>query len=356
MTSPASRPNPSTRTETARRVIIIDDSVVARVTLAQSLDAEPGFVVAESFDRAERALTWLSNNPCDLILLDLEMPGRSGLAALPDLISASGTAQIVVVSSIAAEGAAATLHALSLGATDAIAKPGSGPIGRQFGLTLVQRLKGLMDDSITPIERPAALAMREGATTPAGCLAIGASTGGIHALARLLAHLPQSFAAPILITQHLPHPFMPFFADQLATLAQRPCAVARDGQPLVAGSILVAPGDGHLCVAGERDNARIAIRHGTVASRCLPSVDPMFESVGQLFGAAAIGVVLSGMGRDGAEGAAVIARQGGTLLVQDVESATIWGMPGSVARAGLASLVGTPERIADYLTCRRTRQ
>lgn len=337
-----------------RRIIVIDDSVVARVMLAQAFDGAADFEVCATFGRADRALDWLGDNACDLILLDLEMPGRSGLSAFPDLIAASGTARIVVVSSIAAEGAVATLQALSLGAADVIAKPVTGPIGRQFGIELVARLRSLAIEAVVLRERPAPVAMRDAPDTPVGCVAIGASTGGIHALTRFIAALPRGFDAPILITQHLPAPFIPFFADQLSMIAGRPCRVARNGEMVSRGDLLIAPGDGHLAVTRTGETVFASILRHPVASRCLPSVDPMFGSVGDVFGAGGVGVVLSGMGRDGTDGAARLARAGGTILAQDSESATIWGMPGSVARAGLASLIATPERIAGHLAWRGT--
>ncbi len=335
-----------------RRIVVIDDSVVARVMLSQAFDGAGDFEVCATFGSAVCALDWLATNACDLILLDLEMPGRSGLAALPDLIAASGVARIVVVSSIAAEGAAATLQALSLGAADVIAKPAAGPIGRQFGIDLIARLRSLATESTVVRERPAALAMREAPETAIECVAIGASTGGIHALARFLSAIPRDFDAPILVTQHLPAPFMPFFADQIATIAGRPCRIARDGERITRHALLIAPGDGHLAVARTREGVVATIMRHPVTSRCLPSVDPMFASVGEVFGTGGVGVVLSGMGRDGSEGAKRLADAGGTILAQDCETATIWGMPGSVARAGLASLVATPERIAEHLAWR----
>jgi two-component system, chemotaxis family, protein-glutamate methylesterase/glutaminase len=335
-----------------RRVVLIDDSVVARAMLSRIFESDPDFTVAAVFDRAARALDWLQHNRCDLILLDIEMPGRSGLAALPDLIEASGRAQIVVVSSIAEEGAVATLNALALGAADAIAKPAAGQIGRQFGIELIERLRGLAEDGPVDVARSPALPMRDASARRAACVAIGASTGGIHALAQLLRALPAHFTAPILVTQHLPLPFMAFFADQLASIAGRPCHVAKTGEFLANGTILIAPGDGHLCVEQAGTGARVEILRHRAQSRCLPSVDPMFDSVGRCFGDSAFGVVLSGMGRDGAEGAVSLAKRGGTLLVQDSESATIWGMPGSIARAGLASLIAPPDRIASFLASR----
>ncbi len=334
------------------RLVIIDDSVVARVMLAQVFDSEPGFQVCAAFDRVERALAWLALHECDIILLDIELPGRSGLAALPDLLAASGRARIVVVSSMAAEGAAATLQALSLGAADAIGKPESGAIGRQFGVTLVERLRRLAGSADRSSQRPMVVPVREAGQSPVGCVAIGASTGGIHAIARFFSALPATFDAPILVTQHLPTEFIPFFAEQLAMMTRRRCTVAQDAAPLKSGMIYIAPGDRHLGIGRQGETATIALSSGMTSSHCLPSVDPMFKGVGETFGEGAVGVVLSGMGRDGGEGAEVLVDCGGSVIVQDADSSTIWGMPGTVARKGLASLVSTPERLADHLAWR----
>ncbi len=334
------------------RVVIIDDSVVARVMLSQAFDAAPEFQIAAAFDRVERALAWLALNPCDLILLDLELPGRSGLAALSDLLIASGNARVVIVSSSAAEGAAATLEALSLGAADAIAKPESGAIGRFFGAALIERLRRIAGPGEMPVNRPPVARMRDVGRAPLHCVAIGASTGGIHAIARLFAALPSSFDAPILVTQHLPPSFMPYFAAQLTHATQRRCVVACDGEVLSGGTIHVAPGTQHLTVRRNGEAVVIALNDAPADTRCMPSVDPMFASVASAFGSGAIGVMLSGMGRDGAEGAAAIVDQGGSIIAQDMESSTIWGMPGTVVRLGLVSLIAPPERLADHLAWR----
>ncbi len=334
------------------RVVVIDDSVVARVMLTQTLAEERDFEVCAAFDSAGRALNWLQTIRCDLILLDLQMPGCSGIAALPDLIRAGRGARIVVVSSTADAGATTTLQALSLGAADVIAKPSSGPIGKQFCNDLISRLRGLVAEAAIIHERPEKVAVRTVPASPIACVGIGASTGGINAVTRLLAAVPKDFDAPILITQHLPAPFIPFFAAQIAKLCQRPCTVARSGDVIRARTILIAPGEGHLGLVCRGSRVVVSILRNPVASRCLPSVDPMFEGIGRCYGANGVGIVLSGMGRDGCEGAGSLVRSGGSILAQDAESSTIWGMPGSVARAGIASVIASPERIAAHLSWR----
>jgi len=343
------------------RLMIVDDSAVARAVLARMISQDPGFEIVDAVSGAAEAIRRLHAlpDPLDVILLDIEMPGRSGLAALPELIEHSGGARVMIVSALADDGAAASVEALTMGAADTLAKPGAGSFGGQFSEILRERLArlGRVDRAATAmIERPAA-AVRPVAPAPRlradrqkmGCIAIGASTGGLHAIAALLRALPAALDVPILITQHLPAVFMPFFADQMQSLSGRKALVAREGMPIQPGRLHIAPGHAHLCV--EDRDGRIAVRllqHRTETG-CLPSVDPMFSTVAQVYGASAVGVVLSGMGRDGSAGAIDLTEAGADVFAQDVETSVVWGMPGSVAKAGLASAVLPPAEIARLL-------
>ena len=335
------------------RILIVDDSAVARAVLTQVVDAAERYVVAGAVGSATAALTFLAREAVDLILLDLAMPGIDGLTALPDLLAASRGARIIVVSSSATEGAAATITALALGAADTLTKPsGNGGDTSQFRGALLARLDRLA--AAGPVAEPPlrAVSPTRVAQTAAravgdafAILAIGASTGGIHALGRFLGALPVSFTAPILVTQHLPASFMPYFAAQLAVLAGRPAEVATDRLRLRPGRIVVAPGVAHLrCVPLPDGGAAVRLIRDPQASGCMPSVDPMLTSVAEVFGGGAIGVILSGMGRDGAEGAARLHEVGGCLLAQDRETSVVWGMPGAVA--ALADAVLPPEALA----------
>ncbi|MDB5700740.1 MAG: cheB [Sphingomonadales bacterium] len=317
------------------------------------LEEHPAFAVVGRVDRAERAIAWLSQNRADIVLLDIEMPDRDGLAALPDMIVAGQGARIVMVSSSTAQGASVTLRALAEGAADAVAKPNVGALGRHFATDLIERLLRIGPaDHADPGLGIEDFPLRDAATGPISCVAIGASTGGLHALGAFFAALPARFDAPIFVTQHLPAAFMPFFAGQLATMSGRSCVVARDGAAALPGSICVAPGDAHLIC--ERHGSHIVTRldFGEVANHSLPSVDPMFASVATAFGATGVGVVLSGMGRDGAEGAVRLADVGADVIVQDAASSVIWGMPGAVAKAGLASLCGPADLLARHIARR----
>lgn len=342
----ASQPHRATRAAAPpeARILIVDDSVVARAVMTKMIETNPRFRVAGAVADARAALGFLRRQTVDVILLDIEMPGIDGLTALPDLLAAGAGARVIVVSSACAEGAAATIQALTLGAADTLVKPGIGNLVGKFGDTLAEKITRLLDGE----EAGAAPPLRPvvpGGASDFDIVAIGASTGGIHALSQMLRAIPPSFQPPMLITQHLPASFMPYFAAQIAVLAGRPCEVAEEHMRIKPGRILIAPGDAHLRCARYGDALVAKLSNEKVASGCLPSVDPMFASLAETFGARALGVVLSGMGRDGAVGAARLASAGGALVVQDKASSVVWGMPGAVANGGHAQAVLPPDEI-----------
>jgi two-component system chemotaxis response regulator CheB len=333
-------------------VLIVDDSVVARAVISRSIDAGGKFLVAGAVPNAQAAQAFLAKHRVDIILLDIEMPGIDGLTALPDLIAASQGARVLIVSSACGEGAAATVQALALGAADTLVKPDVGAFAGRFADVLKEKL-----DRLVEVEE--VVASRGPATKAApgddfDIVAIGASTGGIHALSLLLRALPSDFRLPVLITQHLPDSFMPYFAAQVAVLAGRPCEVAEDHARIRPGRILIAPGKAHLRCVRTKDGAAVRLSTEPAPSGCLPSVDPMFESLASAFGDRALGVVLSGMGRDGAIGAQALAEAGGSLVAQDRQSSVIWGMPGAVVSAGIANAILPPDEIGHLIAqCRR---
>jgi two-component system chemotaxis response regulator CheB len=343
----ASQPAAAVSDETAGTVLIVDDSIVARAALSRIVDATGRFAVAGAVASTRAALDFLTRHRVDIILLDLELPGTDGLTALPDLLEAGRGAKILVVSASAGDGAVATIQALALGAADTLVKPGLGALSRRFSEMLEEKLDRLTatgGDRAVVAARVEAVAPLP-AVAPFDIVAIGASTGGIHALSALLRAIPSRCTVPILITQHLPASFMPYFAAQLALLAGRPCDVAEAHLRIRPGRIVIAPGHAHMAVARSGEGASIRLVADAAASGCLPSVDPMFASVAEVFGPRALGVVLSGMGRDGSVGARRLLAAGGSVVVQDRASSVVWGMPGAVANSGEATAILTPEDI-----------
>lgn len=332
------------------RVLVVDDSPTVRAVLARLIGAEPDLELAAAEGSAEGALATLRKTKADVILLDLDMPGMGGLEAIPQMLTVADPARILVVSSLAVRGAEHTLNALSLGAADTLAKPRPGEFDGAYRALLLRKIRLLgrvarrvRAQALLP-ERPR---LRPNPKEPPQVLAIGASTGGIHALTQLLAALPQRLSLPILITQHLPGTFTDAFIRQLHGASGRGTLVARDRLAVLPGQILVAPGEAHLTVLTSRHGPVIVgLDNDPAPSGCRPSVDPMFASCAAIYGPHALGVVLSGMGRDGVLGAARIVAQGGTILAQDAASCAVWGMPGAVVDAGLASAVLPPDQIA----------
>lgn len=340
------------------RVMVIDDSITARSALARTIEARRDMTVVATAGSAEVGLELLDDKRADVILLDLEMPGMGGLKALPAILAKAMGGKVLVVSTVTTAGAEPTLAALAMGAADTLAKPSAGNFGEEYRGELLGKIDALArSGKPAPVQDrarstgQAARPARSAGTKP-GVIAIGASTGGIHALGRFFGALPQSVTAPILVTQHLPQAFMPVFARQIAAMSGRVAVVAEDGMPLLQGHVLIAPGDAHLLLRESQDGIVASIEAFAATSGCCPSVDPMLESVARHFGAAGLGVVLSGMGRDGTIGAKFLSDVGGTLLAQDEESCAVFGMPRGIVEAGYSAATCPPEELAAFIAKR----
>lgn len=329
------------------KVMVVDDSITARTVMSRMIDSEADIAVVATASSAERALYELERSPVDVILLDLEMPGMGGLEALPRLLRMRHGTQVLVVSSLTQDGAEHTLSALSMGAADTMLKPRPGEFDDDYRALLLAKIRAL-GSRRTRYEPPAPRPVPSGRKRPR-LIAIGASTGGIHAIVTLLRELPRQFALPILVTQHLPQSFMPVFARQLELASGRPTMVAHEGSAIRPDTILVAPGDAHIVAHRRNGGDAVSLSQVPAASGCMPSVDPMFTSLAENFDGHALGVVLSGMGRDGLEGARALVNAGGSVHVQDETSSAVWGMPGAVARAGLATEIAPPQALARHI-------
>ncbi|MFN3864366.1 MAG: chemotaxis-specific protein-glutamate methyltransferase CheB [Erythrobacter sp.] len=330
--------------------MIVDDSLTVRTVFKRMVESDPALRVVGTASSAERAIAQLIAEPADVVLLDLEMPGMGGLDALPAILATPARPQVLVVSSLTVDGAEHTLAALQMGAADTLLKPLPGGFTEDYRAQLLGKIRALGSRSSGEAASRAAPSqacsfVRPGASLDARrteVVAIGASTGGIHALGLMLRAMDHSCDLPILITQHLPPSFIPVFARQVEIACDRPADIAADGMEIRPGRVMIAPGDGHLLVrrSGQRLLARIC---GEPApSGCIPSVDPMLASLAVACEGRALGVILSGMGRDGVIGAQELVSAGGTIYAQDAGSSAVWGMPGAVAKAGLASLIAPP--------------
>ncbi len=330
------------------RVMIVDDSLVVRTVLSRIIAPEPDIEIVAKTGSAELAMAQLARTPADVVLLDLEMPGMGGLEALPKILEANESTQVLVVSALTEEGAEHTVAALSMGAADTMLKPRPGQFDDAYREALLARIRALgsQGENGAAPARPAAVATRGTHSARPSILAIGASTGGIHAVGILLRNLPASVELPILVAQHLPASFAQVFARQLQNASGRETFVAEDGMAIADRAIYVANGRGHMIVERKDGALRLASRHHRAPSGCTPSVDPLFDSLASATGAETLAVVLSGMGRDGAVAAPGLVKAGGTIFVQDRDSAAVWGMPRAIAEAGLAEAVLPPDQLA----------
>ena len=332
------------------RVMIVDDSLVVRTVLSRIIAPETDIEIVGKTGSAELAIAQLARTPADVVLLDLEMPGMGGLEALPRILKEHENTQVLVVSSLTEEGAEYTVAALSMGAADTMLKPRPGQFGDAYRDALLAKIRALGPDAEVTSARshrplPTRRARNQHAVRPS-ILAIGASTGGIHAVSILLRNLPAWVDLPILVAQHLPASFAGVFARQLQCASGRETLVAVDGMTIAKNTIYVANGEGHMVVERKGELLQLASLHHRAPSGCTPSVDPLFESLARAVGPETLAVVLSGMGRDGAYAAPELVSAGGTIFVQDQESAAVWGMPRAIAEAGLAEAVLPPDQLA----------
>ncbi len=333
------------------RVMLVDDSIVARSIFARVLNRHDQIEVICEAEDSESALAHLDDKDVDIILLDIEMPKRSGLDALPDIQAKANGARILVVSAFAEENGPAAIQALSLGACDTLAKPGRSGFSGRFSEILIDKVVrlGRSGRGRNDAAYAAQLAVEYQQIVRPSCIAIGSSTGGIPPIYEIVRNLDPALDCPIFITQHLPEAFMSFFARQLDGLTARTVKVAEKGEAIKRNHIYIAPGDAHLVCRRDRRGVVLDHMSNYSASRYCPSVDAMFESIAKAYGAGSMGIILSGMGNDGAKGAKCVADAGGSVLVQDMESSVVWGMPGAVARDGFATAILAPVQMTELL-------
>jgi two-component system chemotaxis response regulator CheB len=346
------------------RVLIVDDAVVVRRMVTEILSDDPAFEVAGIAANGRIALAKIDQLAPDVVILDVEMPEMNGLETLAALRKTHPRLPVVMFSTLTERGAAVTLEALTLGASDYATKPhnaGSVGLARQAVRDeLVPKLKALCGRSELPAPGApaAARAALRGAAVVASpqpavrgssrpsVLAVGVSTGGPNALAALLPQLPADFPLPVLVVQHMPPLFTRFLAERLDGKSRLRVSEAAPGAVVEPGRVWIAPGDFHMAVERAGATVRLRTHQGPVENSCRPAVDVLFRSVAQVYGATALGLVLTGMGQDGLRGSAAIREAGGRVLCQDEASSVVWGMPGYVASAGLAEKVLPLDQIA----------
>jgi two-component system chemotaxis response regulator CheB len=331
-------------------VLVVDDSVVVRRLVSEQLARDPDLYVVGTAASGAIALAKLDQLAPDVITLDVAMDGMSGLETLERLRAVRPQVRVIMLSALTARGAEATISALLLGASDYVAKPSaSGSDVASVCAELAQKIKAVAPrtasgDSVAVGERRASGVV--------DVVAIGLSTGGPNALAEVLPALPADFPVPVLVVQHVPPVFSKYLAQGLANTCKLRVEEALHGARVAPGTIWIAPGNQHLAVAREGADVRVRLTDDPPENSCRPAVDVMFRSVSRVFGPGVLGVVMTGMGQDGLDGARAITAGGGRVLAQDEESSVVWGMPGAVVRGGVADAVLPLDEIAGEIVRR----
>ncbi len=313
------------------RVLVVDDSALMRQMLSSVLGADPAIeVVGTAPDPLVAREKIKALNP-DVLTLDVEMPRMDGLAFLEKLMTLRPM-PVVMVSSLTEHGTEVALRAMELGAVDVFCKPGDAQGGLlAHGGELIEKVKAAAVARIRPLggaqaaPRPR-LAVTTVYRSTETLVAIGSSTGGVEALRDIIAALPPD-APPIVVTQHIPPRFSTSFANRLDSLAEVRVVEAVDGERIVSGHVFIAPGDRHLAVRRSGASLVTHVYDGPTVSGHKPSVDVLFHSVAESCGAKAVGVILTGMGRDGADGLLAMRQAGAATLGQDEASCVVYGMP-----------------------------
>jgi two-component system chemotaxis response regulator CheB len=356
------------------RVMVVDDTVLYRKIVSDVLAGLPEVEVVGSAHNGKAAVTKLASLKPDLLTLDIEMPEMSGIEVLDHIRQHAPHIGAIMLSTLTHEGGAMTMKALELGAFDFIPKPQSGgmaenrkkieaamaPMIRAFRRS--SRIAGILKPrprpgKPAPAARPQtapSLAARRPAnlkSSKAEIVAIGISTGGPNALAKMLPMIPKDIGVPILIVQHMP----PMFTRSLANSLAGKCAIkvkeAKQGEPIVPNTALIAPGGKQMkIIAGADGKSRVVkITDDPPENSCKPSVDYLFRSVAHHYVGRATGVIMTGMGSDGTDGLELMKQNGATIIAQDEASCVVFGMPRKAAESGLADAVVPLNQIADMI-------
>jgi two-component system chemotaxis response regulator CheB len=358
------------------RVMVVDDSPLARKIASDILQQEKDIAVVSTAASAEFALQKLDRTRPDVITMDLEMPGMGGLAGIREIMSRRPV-PVLVLSAHAQEGARMTLQALDSGAVDFVLKPTGSLSGGidEVARELVEKVR--QASRITPsVSVPAegatagsrrigggAGAGKNGSSGPRGAgryelVSIGTSTGGPVALRSLLTALPGDFPTGIVVVQHMPPVFTQAFAERLNTLCALGVKEAENGEPILAGRVYIAPGDRHMTVSRLDGDSKVLLNKATPVCGHRPSVDVLMHSVARAYGERAVGVIMTGMGKDGAGGLHELKRRGGYVLAQDEESSVIFGMNREVIVNGdadeVVALQDIPECLARLAASRQS--
>ncbi|EFO31581.1 chemotaxis response regulator protein-glutamate methylesterase of group 2 operon [Roseibium sp. TrichSKD4] len=380
------------------RVMVVDDAVVIRGLLSRWIDADPALTVVGSHRNGKLAVEDIEKSNPHVVVLDIEMPEMDGMTALPLMLAKKRDLVVIMASTLTRRNAEVSLKALSLGAADYVPKPESTSevtTSVDFRRELIEKVKVLGQQALrarAPAAPPKVMRAQttkptptaSAATSPVSAaqsapkpintrdafrarptpaaaaapaletdvkyqfkpysaskpriLAIGSSTGGPQALQQVIRSVGTAMSdIPVVVTQHMPPTFTSILAEHLGKAAMRPSKEGEDGEHLKPGHIYVAPGGKHMILEKDGAGGVIRLNDGPPVNFCKPAVDPLFESVANVYGSATLGLILTGMGQDGAEGVRRISAAGGSVVTQDEATSVVWGMPGAAAHTNMCS-------------------
>jgi len=339
------------------RVLVVDDSAFMRSMITKMLKEVPGLQVVDVGVDGEDAIQKVRTLRPDVVTMDVEMPKMNGLQALAVIMRSTPT-PVIMLSSLTQQGATTTIEALEMGAVDFVGKP-SGTVSidihrvRDDLVNKILRASKVHPTHLATLSAPhtatAPLVMPVASRQPIGhsrVVAIGTSTGGPKALNEVIPRLPANLPAAVLVVQHMPAGFTRALAQRLNDLSPMAVREAAAGDALQSGVVLVAPGDFHMAVL---PGGRIGLNQEAPVHNVRPAVDVLFASIARVYGRDGVGVVLTGMGSDGADGATAIKRSGGHVIAQDEATSVVFGMPRAVVEARASDVVAPLPRVADEI-------
>lgn len=341
------------------KVMVVDDSALMRRMIPLILERSPEIEVVATAVDGRFALNKAEKNRPDVITLDMDMPGMDGLTTLKHIVRDFGI-PVIVVSSMTTRGAELTMKAFELGAMDVIAKPANAisvnikDIAQELtekvlaiGRTSVAKLH--LDAAVekTPEPRPMSRSKIKSADR---VIAIGISTGGPNALTYMLPLLPADLPSAVLVVQHMPAGFTEVFATRLNKICALEVREARDGDLVLPGRVLIAPGDHHMKIKKTGLSTIVVLSSRPPVNGHRPSADVLFNSVAAEYGPSAVGVIMTGMGEDGAEGIGEIKKAGGRTLAQDESTSVVFGMPKAAIKRGYVEKVMPLESMAEAIS------
>ena len=348
------------------RVFIVDDSAVVRKVLTELLTGTSGIEVIGSAQDPIFAMARMEKSWPDVIILDVEMPRMDGITFLKKIMAERPT-PVIMCSTLTAEGTKTSIQALSIGAIDVIAKPkvnlksslpeASSELISAIRTAVKANMASVKPKMIAPIQKVAAkltadamLSSRgsRNASKTGGLIAIGASTGGTQALEAVLTALPAN-TLPILIVQHMPEKFTRTFAERLNQLCRVEVKEAEDNDALLPGRVLIAPGGMHMMLHATQFGASVQVKDGPLISRHKPSVDVLFRSVSKYAGNNALGIIMTGMGDDGAKGLKEMHDSGAKTVAQNEATCVVYGMPQEAVKLGAADHIIALNKIPEMI-------